>query len=351
VFCLYSLGYPTLGLSRGNLIRALHDNLSARETKVRANAHAVNIESLEDGVRVHLEDGGVVDGSIVIAADGVHSPARELIQRLGHASSASGDLKPTSPMIPNYLSIFGQTRSDRADIALGNFAESHGPGIASQSARMSDAIYFTVLKRLEVPPTERKRFTTEDLEKMVEELPDITLFPGVKLKEIWRIREQTNAVLLYQEEGIAEKWHHGRIVLAGDAAHKMTSINGQGALTGVLSATTLVNLLQAALVKKPRPTTSDLEAVFAEYEASRKGVANLVVQIGITLTALITWTGENAEAIDREANAAEDPKQLVMTRLMPVFTISPVLDFIPFEGKQGTVPWKVKGKSPIRARL
>ncbi|KAI0394445.1 FAD/NAD(P)-binding domain-containing protein [Xylariaceae sp. FL0594] len=345
------LGYQPLGLSRRNLVSSLYESLSDRETKVRAGANVVSIDSLENGVRVHLEDGSVVEGSMVIAADGVHSLARGLVQRLSHASPASSDMQPTSPMVPNYVTVFGTTRYDRPDLGLGAFIEGHGPGIASQSARLADAVYFNVIKRLKEPPAERKRFTPDDLEKMVEELRDLPLFPGVKFEEIWSIREQTSAVLIHQEEGLAERWYHGRIVVVGDAVHKMTSITGQGAMIAVLSATKLVNLLRATLVEKPNPSSSELEAVFAQYEASCKGSAGAVVQKGIFVTSLVTWTGENAEALDRQLSASEDPDEGMKSRVIPVFESSPILDFIPFEGKHGTVPWKTNSSSPVRERL
>ncbi|KAI3325476.1 FAD/NAD(P)-binding domain-containing protein [Xylariaceae sp. AK1471] len=346
-----SFFYPTIGLSRGNLIRVLYENLPGREKRVRANANAVNIETREDGVRIHLADGSVVDGSVVIAADGVHSPARELIQRLEHSSSASGDLKPTSPMVTTFVSLFGHTRCDREDIALGDFAESHGPGVASQSIRLRDSIYFTLLKRLETPTSERKSFTSQEVDKIAQELSDVNIFPSVKLKEIWPLREQANVVLLHQEEGLAEKWYHGRIVLVGDAAHKMTSVNGQGALTGVLSATALVNSLRAALRKNSRPSTADLEAAFTKYEGSRKHISRTVVDLGVMLTRFITWTGDDTETMDREASRKARMTEETKTRLVPLFTKSPILDFIPFESKQGTVPWEMDGKPPIRAQL
>ncbi|KAI1810604.1 FAD/NAD(P)-binding domain-containing protein [Poronia punctata] len=340
-----SFGYPTVGLSRSNLIRVLYENLPARETKVRVNARAINIENLDDGVRVHLADGSVVDGSIVIGADGVHSVARDMIQRSG------GLLKPTSPMSPNYLTIFGHTRCDREDLPLAVFTESHGPGIASQSTRLHDSIYFTVVKRLDAPATERIKSSGEDMEKMVKELPNMTLFPGVKLADIWSIREKATAVLLHQEEGIAEKWHHGRIVLVGDAAHKMTSVLGQGAQAGVQSATVLVNAVRAMLEKtNAKPTTKDVETAFTKYESSRRAYSDTLVKLGIAVTRFATWAGEQDETIDRQLSDADGEKG-TMDRIVPLFKPSPVLDFVPFDGKHGTMPWGVKGKAPVRARL
>ncbi|KAI1418987.1 hypothetical protein F5Y12DRAFT_357596 [Xylaria sp. FL1777] len=345
------LGYPTLGLSRGNLLRILYENLPERETKVRANAHAVNIETHKDGVRVHLADGSVVDGSMVIAADGVHSPTRQLIQRLEHDSSATGDLEPDTPMVATFMSLFGHTRGVREDIALGDFAESHGPGIASQSTRLDGTMYFTVLKRLDEQTSEKRRFTSEEVDNFAQELSDLTIFPGIKLKEIWPLREQANAVLLNQEEGLAKKWHHGRIVIVGDAAHKMTSINGQGALSAVLSATALVNNLRATLQKTPTPSTEDLEAAFAKYELSRMETAGAVVKLGSLVTRFVTWTGAENEVQDRESSTKQDIAEESKKKFLPTFARSPIFDFIPFESKSGNTPWEMDGMPLIRPQL
>ncbi|KAI1151897.1 hypothetical protein F4825DRAFT_476499 [Nemania diffusa] len=333
------LGYPSLGISRGNFLRVLYDNLPHHETKVKANAHAVKVETHKDGVHVYLADGSMVDGSVVIAADGVHSPVRKLIQDLG----ASGDSAPSSPMIPGYLSLFGHTRCVREDIALADFAESHGPGVASQCIRLNDTMFFSVLKRLAKPTMEKQRFTSEDLEKFSEEMSDIAVFPGVQLKEIWPLREETNATLLQQEEGMAEKWYHGRLVLVGDAAHKMTSVNGQGALCAALSVVVLVNNLYATLQKNSSPSTEDLEATFAKYEFMRRPVATGAVNFGAMITRSITWTAKGDEASDRartSATMAAEAKKIIL----PGLSHSPVFDFIPFEGKCGTTPWMVDAK-------
>ncbi|KAI0968392.1 hypothetical protein F4678DRAFT_198997 [Xylaria arbuscula] len=342
------LGYPTVGLSRGNLLRVLYENLPGRETKVRANAHAVNIETHKDGVQVHLADGTVVDGSMVIAADGVHSPTRQLIQRLGRDPSATDELESATPMVATFMSLFGHTRSVREDIALGDFAESHGPGTASQSARLNDTMYFTVLKRVDEQAAARRSFTSEEVEKVAQELSDVTIFPGVKLKEIWPMREQANAVLLKQEEGVAKKWHHDRIVIVGDAAHKMTSINGQGALSAVLSVTALANNLQATLQKNSNPSTEDLNEAFVNYETSRIETAGDVVKMGASLTRYISWTETGDEAKDREKSIKENMAQEALKRFLPGFRQAPIFDFLPFESKHGNTPWATDAELPAR---
>ncbi|KAI0905302.1 hypothetical protein F4823DRAFT_145234 [Ustulina deusta] len=338
------LGYPTLGLSRSNFLRILYENLPGHEEKVRANAQAVNIETHKNGVHVHLADGSVVDGSMVVAADGVHSPTRELIQRLRGDSSSTGNLDSTPEMVATFMSLFGHTRGVREDIALGDFVESHGPGIASQSTRLDDTIFFTVLKRLDRRTSEKRSFTSAEVDKFAQEMSDVNIFPGVKLKEIWPLREHANVMLLNQEEGLAKKWYHDRIVIVGDAAHKMTSINGQGAMSAVLSATELVNNLRATLQKNSNPSTEDLNAAFAKYETSRREVSGAVVDLGVFVTRFITWSDKRNEAQDRYISRTQNVEEDAKKRFLTGFMQSPILDFLPFESKQGNTPWQIDGK-------
>ncbi|KAI1120971.1 hypothetical protein F5Y10DRAFT_289089 [Nemania abortiva] len=338
------LGYPSLGISRGDFIRILYKNLPDHETKIKENANAVKIETDKDGVHVHLADGTVVDGSIVIAADGVHSPARQLIEGL----TKPENMTPGSPMVPGYLSLFGHTRSVPGGITPGDFAESHGPGVASQSVRMNGAAYFTVLKRLDkYGVAEKQKFTSEDMDKFAEEMANITVFPGVKLKEIWPLRDKPTAILTCQEEGIANKWYYGRVVLVGDAAHKMTSVNGSGAMTAALSAVVLVNNLRNTLQKNPNPSTEQLKGVFTKYVAMRMPAASAMVDFGGLLTRFMTWTGTGAEARDRQESSSNNMLAQSKMRLLPPLSQSPILDFVPFESKYGPTRWVVESPKVI----
>ncbi|KAI0160219.1 FAD/NAD(P)-binding domain-containing protein [Xylariaceae sp. FL1272] len=341
------LGYVTIACSRNNLVRVLYENLPGRETRVRTNAEAKDIENLEDGVRVHLADGTTVEGSVVIAADGVHSSARQFIQR----STAPTGSKPETPMVASFMSIFGRSLIGDKEVDVGWFAESHGPSVASQSARCRDALYYTVLAPLPKPTTDRKRFTTEELEQLAASLSETTVFPGVKLKELWASRDKQNIMLLHQEEGGADMWYHGRTVIVGDAAHKMTSINGQGALQGILSATNLVNSLFAALRKNSFPNTDELEAAFNKYQNARQRYVQAVCKFGHERSRIITWSSPEIKAADLKESRLRSVEVDVNTRLMPQLVGCDILDFVPFKSKNGTVPWIKDGKSPIRASL
>lgn len=77
-----SHGYQCMNFPRPLLIQTLLEGLGASSAKIRTGAGIDNIETTEKGVRVHLSDGRVEEGSIVIGADGVHSKTRDISTRL-----------------------------------------------------------------------------------------------------------------------------------------------------------------------------------------------------------------------------------------------------------------------------
>lgn len=76
-----SHGYQCMNFPRPLLIQTLLEGLGANSGKIRTGASIDNIETTEKGVRVHLSDGSVEEGSIIIGADGVHSKTRDISTR------------------------------------------------------------------------------------------------------------------------------------------------------------------------------------------------------------------------------------------------------------------------------
>jgi 2-polyprenyl-6-methoxyphenol hydroxylase-like FAD-dependent oxidoreductase len=81
--------------------------------------------------------------------------------------------------------------------------------------------------------------------------------------------------------GVADGFHSGRIVLAGDAAHHNSPLGGQGTNAGIGDAVTVGQALDAALEHgSPDP--------LAAYTAARRPVAEEVVAVTNRLTWLAT---------------------------------------------------------------
>lgn len=77
-------------------------------------------------------------------------------------------------------------------------------------------------------------------------------------------------------EGIAEKWYHERIVLAGDTAHSMTPVLGLGVNTGWQGVAELTNGLRRLLLlllhhlPSCGPDTASIKRVFKAYQHARE---------------------------------------------------------------------------------
>ena len=70
-------GAPYLHLHRADLIDALTRTLSRRlPSAVRLNSACVRYENTHRGVRAHLESGEVIEGDLLVGADGIHSAIR-----------------------------------------------------------------------------------------------------------------------------------------------------------------------------------------------------------------------------------------------------------------------------------
>ena len=65
------------------------------------------------------------------------------------------------------------------------------------------------------------KYAPEDVETEAAKLADLPINDQLLFGELWAKRYRGEMVNL--EEGIFKHWHSGRVVLAGDAAHKVRS--------------------------------------------------------------------------------------------------------------------------------
>ena len=101
------------------------------------------------------------------------------------------------------------------------------------------------------------------------------------------------------QHGVVDRFHAGRIALAGDAAHHNSPLGGQGMNTGIGDAVALADALDAAL---EGGTTQTLDS----YSATRRSVARQVVAVTNRLTWLAT--------MDRQVRTL---RNVVLTMLSP----------------------------------
>lgn len=294
---------------RRELVEVLYETLPAevRAQRLCVGRKLCGLEVDDEGVTVRCEDGSVERGSMVLGVDGVHSKTRGLMRELVLASKAKegGDdvdngcllLPPERPYKAEYRCLWGTCPAPEACAPSSN-AESHGPerSIMFMTGRDGRSWFF-LYERLDGARDGSQRYTAEDQEEMAARFSHIHLLPGLPFGEIWPTR--TACGMADQLEGVLPQrnWHlpaaqGGRVVLAGDAVHRMTPNFGWGFNSGVNDVCALVSLLRAEVtgsshsLPPPAPATAQLDGVYARYAEARCVDDNVadVVSISGTVT-------------------------------------------------------------------
>jgi FAD binding domain len=112
-----------------------------------------------------------------------------------------------------------------------------------------------------------------------------------------RIRDAANRACFRLHHRVARRYRDGRVLLAGDAAHAMTPVSGQGLNTGVQDTANLAWKLRLALEGAP-------PLVLDSYDAERRPVAIAAIDGSGAVHEANVLTGDAAAARDLGLAAA-----------------------------------------------
>ncbi|MFD3449086.1 FAD-dependent oxidoreductase [Microbacteriaceae bacterium 4G12] len=245
---------PLTGVSRSHpFVVTLPQNrteelLEARLEQLSPAAlrRGVGVRSAVDrgsGMCVQTEDGGELSARFVVAADGGRSALRDAagigVRRRAHPDT--------------YL--MGDFPDDTAD---GDLAVLYlEPGGVVESFPLPGGVRRWVARTPELVSDP----TADCLPRLVEDRTGETL----------DVARNTMLSAFSVQRGIAERLGRGRLLLAGDAAHEVSPIGGQGMNLGWLDAAALAPLVLAALRDgtASRPGGGIDPASFARYERDR----------------------------------------------------------------------------------
>lgn len=363
-------GHPWVPISRANLIETLYKNLEGRDQRVLTNKAVTAVESHNTSVRVTCADASVVDGSIVIGSDGARSTVREIMNQLRAEKAAQWQRDRRSPfarclgfgrgVFPRSSTTPQQKRTMKANFygligcaplidglephAMSETRARNGVGIAVLSG--VDVAYFQVYLKLEKNNGERRPrggeeppYTDEDADALAAELAEHPLTTSVRFGDVWGSRHW-GAVVDY-EEGVADEWHHERVVLLGDSAHAFTPSAGLALNAAWQDMVDLTNRLRAMVVGVPRPQhrgrgqqrrrpgTEQVEKVFKAYQRSREGPAKAAKRFSAGVTRRVTRAGPVYRFVDWMLPVLGGDA-MVLTRMFGwFFKQGLVLDFVP----------------------
>jgi len=248
-------GLPGLPASRAmlrsELYRALHDQATAHGIRIESGKRLVRVEESSVRVVACFADGSAATGDALVGADGIRSTVRTLVD-------------PEAPG-PSYVGLLG---FGGYATGLGPVADSHTMHFAfgeraffgywtepgGRSPWFSNLPHpspLTLAQAREVSPADWLA------QLRAQHADDV---PGRELVE----HTSPDQLLVLGGLEIMPKvprWHRGRMVLVGDAAHAPSSSSGQGASLAAESAIQLARCLR---------DLPDVETAFAAYEALRR---------------------------------------------------------------------------------
>jgi len=264
--------WPQLSIHRGNLQMALLAAVRARlgHDAVRLGAHVAGWEQSAGGVRVHIVDRrsgaarGSAEGSLLIAADGIHSAARaRLYPDEGPPKWNGAVLWRGVTEAPPFLTgrsmiMAGHERQKFVCYPIGMPRAGDGLATINWVAELKFAPDHAWRRedwnrpgRLEefLPAFNEWRFDWLDVPALIRAAPACFEYPMVD-------RDPLAA------------WTDGRVTLLGDAAHPMYPIGSNGASQAILDARVLAREIKA---QGPCP-----QALVA-YEAERRPATARIV--------------------------------------------------------------------------
>jgi 2-polyprenyl-6-methoxyphenol hydroxylase-like FAD-dependent oxidoreductase len=339
---LIRYGYRTSIFQRHGILKTLYDSLPEQsKQRILVNKKVVALDLKEESVSVRCEDGFEIEGSIVIGADGSHSAVRERTKEL--ASKHFSESQPFGKNLEfetTYRLLFGNC--PRIGSAKpGTVYECHRFGTSTQVFTGEDKMWFFLYEQIDKPTSEQRSYTQKDVDEFAARHADHRISKDIHLRDLYKERNSLGATDL--EEGILEKWWWKRIVLVGDAAHKITPNAGLGFNSGVQDLAAIANGIRSLQSKGGSLLDNEaIEALFSQYQSERTAPMKTYGDLSAKTTRMCAWGSRFTMIWDRYIVPTFN-LEILMSRLIVVPTMSNslVLDWLPEPNhRSGTMPWK-----------
>jgi len=251
---------PSQLVLRPDLYRLLTEHAAAAGIKIHHGRRLVDATETADGVTAHFADGSSASGDVLIGADGVHSTVRKLI-----------DPNAPGPRYTGLLGFGGSLPGNNFGLVQDEFYFAQGKRgfLGYALTAEGDTGWFTNVPSAEpIAGDEARRIGAPEWLRRMRELYGDE-YPA---HEMLAAATPDDMVVLGAMHIMpsAPRWHRGRMVLVGDAAHVPSNSTGQGASMSIESA------IQLARSLRDLPVPQAFEA----YEKLRRPRVEKVAEYG-----------------------------------------------------------------------
>ncbi|KAG0370579.1 hypothetical protein BC939DRAFT_443712 [Gamsiella multidivaricata] len=273
-------GYPAIILDRPAFYRCLLKNLP--KEKILYGKKMASIEQDLTSATVRCVDGSSYKSEIVVGADGAYSTVRKhMYEELAKKGKLSvNDAKPltfdqhclvgvSEPLDPQEHEIIRRETTD-FEIVIPKTDPFYAIYMPLPGNRVSWAVIHNVPKaEAKVGEGRLSEWGSEASETMIN---FVRHQPSPFKGTLGDIIDKTPKELISKialEEKYFESWYDGRVVLLGDACHKVVPSAGLGANLAILDAVHLSNLL----ADLPSPSQENITLIFENYFDKRSKIA------------------------------------------------------------------------------
>ncbi|PKS06966.1 hypothetical protein jhhlp_005562 [Lomentospora prolificans] len=294
-----SHGILPMCFHRAHLVQAFYDGLDdCGKAHIHTGKNVTQVEALPSGVRVTCADGSTYRGDLVVGADGVHSRVRRLMREQALKLDPNADVNPEKPYTTHYRAMWFTFPRPEGCLP-GEAADTHADKLSVQFLCGIDRAWMFLYEKLDEPTQERRSYTEADRREYRIKFEDMAVTEKYKVKDLFPARFTEGMADL--EEGMVQHWYWNRIVLVGDACHKVTPNLGLGYNNGLQDVATLVNRLHALLDDAPgeSPTSEALAGALDQYQAARLQFAPDDLWLSGMVTRMWAWHNYVYWVLDR----------------------------------------------------
>jgi 2-polyprenyl-6-methoxyphenol hydroxylase-like FAD-dependent oxidoreductase len=246
-------GQPGVSIKRSTLYDILADAVQAQGIPAEFEKRLTHIIQDADKVIAHFDDGTQAEGVLLIGADGINSQTRRSVL-------------PNSPK-PEYVGIVGVggivpaaavPSMNEADKRAFHFVFGKDGFFGYSGIGNGELMWWSNLPREQ--PLTREELTSFSLDSLKQEM--LSIYQDYHKPIAILIRNTHSPVKhnIFDIQSLAT-WHHGRVMLIGDAAHAVSPNTGQGASLALEDALCLAKFLR---------DYGDYQQAFQQFEVFRK---------------------------------------------------------------------------------
>lgn len=253
-------GYPVFSIIRQKLLIELWKNID--DDKIFLGKKVINIELTKNNVKVFCEDSSTYEGDFLIGADGARSKTRNKIYEYSNLEKEILQNK--------FEAIFGVSNiSPNANVKiLKTRMQWHIQKNLSYFLHIhpnNEVTWFLGFNDNKNDNIELNKYKKENIETMKKKYSNLPTTHGCNFGDV--LDNAKVSVKVNLEECLFKKWYYDRIVLIGDAAHKLLPFSGQGANQAIEDCAILTNLLYEYLIKN---NNNNYGEIFEKYQKIRE---------------------------------------------------------------------------------